>query len=144
MHVVIWTCKGQRYATPSSAIVEVIPVVQSRPIPGSETWLTGLFDYRGLLLPLLDSSRLLDHNGCEIRMSSRIIVIRTGEGETKNPELGGFLVEHVLGAERLEFEESMDESATYPSGIPFLGPVALTNSGTVQLMLPSRLPMARQ
>ena len=61
MHVVIWTSKGSRYATPSSSVIEVVPLVESRPVPESEDWLTGLFNFRGSLLPLVDSSRLLGH-----------------------------------------------------------------------------------
>jgi chemotaxis-related protein WspB len=140
MHVVIWTSKGHRYATPSAAVVEVIPMVQSRPMPGSEPWLTGLFDYRGELLPLLDSSRLLGHDASNVRMSSRILVIRVGDETDESSERVGLIVEHVLGAERLDFEDATAHPPAPAAGIEFLGPVALTPSGTVQLTVPARLP----
>ena len=140
MHVVIWTSKGQRYATPSAAVVEVIPIVQSRPMPGSEPWLTGLFDYRGKLLPLLDSSRLLGHAASDVRMSSRILVIRVGDETDESRERAGLMVEHVLGAERLDFDDETAHPPAPAAGIDFLGPVALTPSGTVQLTVPASLP----
>ena len=144
MHVVIWTSKGQRYATPSEAVVEVTPIVQSRPMPGSEDWLTGLFDYRGNLLPLLDTSRLLGHDASDLRMSSRIIVTRVGAEVDGNGELVGLIVEHVLGSETLDFDGETAPLPAPPSRIDFLGPVALTPSGTVQLTIPARLPTAQK
>lgn len=144
MHVVIWTSHGHRYATPSSALVEVIPIVQSRPIPGSEPWLVGLFDYRGKLLPLVDSSRLIGHDASDVRMSSRILVISVENEKAETPEHVGLLVEHVLGAEPIEFGEEIDRPPVPTSGIEFLGPVALTAAGTVQLTDPTLLKMAIQ
>lgn len=139
MHVVVWISNGQRYAMPSAAIVEVIPVVQSRPMPGSETWLRGLFNYRGELLPLLEWSRLLGEDAGKVRMASRILVVRSdgGSGQSK---LCGLLVEHVLGTERIDAADSGDEESATSSRLDFLGPVVLSPSGPVQLAVPARLP----
>jgi chemotaxis signal transduction protein len=139
MHVVIWTSKSQRYATPSEAIVEVIPVVLSRPMPGGAPWLTGLFDYRGSLLQLFDSSLFLGHAASVIRMSSRILVVRAGEESNDTTRRVGIIVEQVLGAERIDFDDQVACSPAGASGIEFLGPVARTPGGTVQLTAPARL-----
>jgi len=139
MHVVLWTSKGQRYAMPSEAIVEVIPVVHSRPIPGSAVWLIGLFNYRGDLLPLIEWSRLLGDDASEARMGSRIIVVRrSASGQAS--DLCGLLVDHVLGAERLDCEDSTSGKQNRPSQFEFLGPLVLAASGPVQLTVPSLLP----
>src|SRR5688572_6125968 len=100
MHVVIWTLDDQRYAIASAAVVEVIPVVQSRPVTGSEPLLLGLFDYRGELLPLLDSARLLERDAGDYRMSSRILVLQLESPEGDRQRRLGLLVERVLGTER--------------------------------------------
>lgn len=136
MHVVVWTLDDRRYATSSAAVVEVIPVVQSRPIAGSEPWLRGLFDYRGELLPLVDSARLFEREAGDYRMSSRILVLQVDSIEGDGQRRLGLLVERVLGTERLEFAEAAGPSP----GLDFLGPVAMTAAGTVQLMAPARLP----
>ncbi|TWU30825.1 chemotaxis protein CheW [Novipirellula artificiosorum] len=140
MHVVIWTSKGQRYATPSSSIIEVIPVVQSRPVVGSEDWLQGLFDYRGRLLPLVDSSRLLGHTASEIRMASRILVIRPSDDTQDDRHHLGLIVEQVLGSEDVDFDKGEESRSCQLSSIAFLGPVACIGNSTVQLTTPSRLP----
>ena len=124
---------------PSVAIVEVIPVVQSRPVPGSEVWMNGLFNYRGELLPLLDWSRLLGEDAGEMRMAARILVIRR-EGASEPGKLFGLLVEHVLGTERLDCEDGSKGTREVSSEYEFLGPVVLASSGPVQLTVPSLLP----
>lgn len=102
----------------------------------------GVFDYRGALLPLIDSGRLLDYDACDVRMSSRILVVRGCEEATDRPWHCGLLVEHVLGTEQLEFDDETDDSRAHSSGLAFLGPVIHTATGIVQLMVPSRLPKA--
>lgn len=139
MHVVVWISKGQRYAMPSTAIVEVIPVVQARPIAGSEAWLSGLFNYRGDLLPLMVWSLLLGADAGDVSMASRILVVQRG-GSSEDPQLCGLLVEHVLGTEQIECEAGSTRSPAASPQHGFLGPVVLTASGTVQLTVPSRLP----
>ena len=125
---------------PSAAIVEVIPVVQARPVPGSEVWVNGLFNYRGTLLPLLGWSRLLGEEADELRMAARILVIRR-DGTSEPCKLFGLLVEHVLGTERLDCEACGKGAQELPSEFGFLGPVVLAASGPVQLTVPSLLPV---
>ncbi len=140
MYVVVWTSHGQRYATPAAAIVEVIPMVQSRPIPGSHAWLVGLFDYRGELLPLFDAARLIGDQASTIRMSSRILVVASDNQKDHRPSRGGLMVEHVLGSERLDDPVQAAAGHSSSPAVGFLGPVALTPAGTIQLTDPSRLP----
>lgn len=125
---------------PSAAIVEVIPVVQTRPVPGSEVWMNGLFNYRGDLLPLLGWARLLGEEADEVRMAARILVIRR-DGTSEPGKVFGLLVEHVLGTERLDCEAGSKSAQEVSSEFRFLGPVVLTASGPVQLTVPSLLPV---
>ncbi len=119
-------------------------MVYSRPIPGREPWLVGWFDYRGTLLPLFDSSRLLGQDASEIRMSSRILVMQVDEIEAQPPYRLGLVVEHVLGVETLEFDERAAHPKPASPALAFLGAVALTNGGTVQLTIPHRFPVVHQ
>ncbi|MEM9658853.1 MAG: chemotaxis protein CheW [Planctomycetota bacterium] len=143
MHVVIWTSKRQRYATPSSVVVEVVPMVLARPIPGVEPWLTGWFDYRGALLPLIDASQLLGHGASQILMSSRILVVQTEQRKEKPERRLGLIVEHVLGAESVAFDASAFELSPPSATGGFLGPMARVEGGALQLTIPARLPLDR-
>lgn len=144
MHVVIWTSKGQRYATPSSSVVEVVTMVESRHVPNSDDWLVGIFDFRGSLLPLIDSSMLLGRDASVIRMASRILVIRTSVDPDEDGDRVGLVVEQVLGSERLDFGERASCKTTNTSRYDFLGPIAMTPNSTVQLTIPSRIPTGRE
>jgi chemotaxis-related protein WspB len=146
MHVVLWTSADQRYATPTSAIVEVIPVVAVRPLPHTEPWVRGLFNYRGSLLPLLDAAQLLGQGPADIRMFGRILVMDTRE--MPDEQLGaaatlGLIVQQVIGSDDLDLEDASayPEPDPQTSTVSFLGPVALTSGGTVQLIEPSRMPV---
>jgi chemotaxis-related protein WspB len=115
-------------------------MVQSRPVPASQPWMTGVFDFRGQLLPLLDASRLLGNSGTEIRMSSRIIVIRTVEEADESRDRIGLIVEHVLGSESIDFGIDSERCSSSYSSCDFLGPITRTGDSLVQLTHAERLP----
>jgi len=114
-------------------------MVQFRTVSESGDWLAGLFDFRGKLLPLIDSARLLDREPSEIRMATRILVIRTSDQtEAAGDEQVGLIVERVLGSDNVDFDQNA--SCRPSTGIEFLGTVAKTKNVTVQLTIPARLP----
>jgi chemotaxis-related protein WspB len=138
MHAVIWTSAGQRFALPTSAVVEVVPVVQTTPLPHGPSEVKGVFNYRGTLIPLLEAAALLGHAAVELRMAARILVVRTGQVKESDsePQLIGLLVQQVLGSEKLDAAEPSQSARPPASGPGFLGPVVLTAAGTVQLIEP--------
>ncbi|MDH3716891.1 MAG: chemotaxis protein CheW [Planctomycetota bacterium] len=139
MHAVIWTSAGQRFALPTSSIVEVVPVVQTTPLPHGPAEVKGVFNYRGTLIPLLDAAALLRHAAVELRMAARILVVRTGQvkdDSSRAPQMIGLLVQQVLGSENLDAAEPSQSARPTASGPGFLGPVVLTPAGTVQLIEP--------
>ncbi len=140
MHAVIWTSAGQRFALPSAAVVEVVPVVHTTPLVHGPHEVKGVFNYRGTLIRLLDAATLLGHPAEELRRAARILVIRTGADPQQAPtapHMVGLLVPQLLGSEQLAAASSPSPP---PSGSPpFLGPVVLTEAGTVQLIVPTAL-----
>jgi chemotaxis-related protein WspB len=102
----------------------------------------GLFNYRGKLLPLLDAALLLGHTPGDIRMTARILVVRTdGSAKGDDENQAGILVERVLGSEQVDFEDRSGHASVHASEARFLGPVALTPDGTVQLIDSSGIPV---
>ena len=136
MRIVLWTAGGQRFAVPTKQVLEVIPVVEARPVPRAAEWILGLINHRGKLAPLVDMARLLGHEPREPRMSSRILVVCSERSDEAQSRTIGLLVETVYGSETVAFPEQR-------SGTPedFLGPVALTESGTVQWIEIDRIPV---
>lgn len=135
MHVVVWTVSGERYAVETRFIVEIVPVVEPRRLARSPAWLIGLMNYRGALIPVLDLRSLLDQGATEVRRSSRILVVRL-PGETS---LVGLLAEALEAVTRHEFDGPSARPGPGIAEAPFLGPMALTGEGTIQLVLPDEL-----
>lgn len=137
MHVVVWTAGDVRYAIETACIVEVVPVVDVRAIPHCPPWVCGVMNYRGALTPLVDLRRLIDDHATERRRGTRIIVTELGA------DLAGERL--ALLAESLEYVEHCDfaDAEAHPGlTLPdarYLGPIALTTDGALQLVEVHRL-----
>jgi chemotaxis signal transduction protein len=139
MHVVLCSCGGRRYAVSTNHLREVISLVQAMPVPDSPPWLNGLINYHGQLVPLVDTPRLLGSGSWEPRMSSRILVVETEQGEPSSKRWVALLVQSVLDCEDIDFQASSGHASVGSGGMEFLGPVALTDAGTVQLIEAGRV-----
>jgi chemotaxis-related protein WspB len=143
MNVVVWRAAGQKYATPTRQVVEVISLVETRPLRHLPDWVAGLINYRGRLIELFDMSRRLGQAGGEPRMASRIVVVQAGATEPDDDRLLGLLVEEVFGSQDLDFAHRPDPAGLSSDDVAFLGPIAVTGQSTVQLVDPSRLVAPR-
>lgn len=133
---VIWRSGGLLMATDSRSVVEVLPPVRSRPAPGTPDWVRGLFVYRGGLIPLVDTVRLLAAEPAPDRMANRVIVVRVGRGGTAGDWPVGLWVEAVIEIERIEFSAAGGHPGLSTAACRFLGPVAQTRWGLVQEVTP--------
>lgn len=121
---------ADRYALSAREVVEVLPVVALKEIPGVPPTLAGLMDYRGLPVPVVDVSALALGRPAARRVSTRVLVVRYV------PPAGG---ERLLG---LLAEHATEMSARAPGefqpagvGSPatrYLGPVASDPRGLIQ------------
>lgn len=118
----------QLYAIESSAVEEVIPRVVLRPVSGSPPHRPGVFNFRGRIVPVLDVSQLIAGRACAAHLSSRIIMIRTG-----NDGLVGLLAERVTDTV-IKSREAFQEADGAASAQPWLGGVALDERGLIQLL----------
>lgn len=131
---VIWRAAGLLMATSAESVVEVLPPVAWRPAPGAPEWVRGLFSYRANLIPLIDTARLLDAPPEPDRMLNRVIVVRV-DGDWSV----GLWVESVLELERVDFDAPGGHPGFATEAGRFLGPVAQTPWGQVQLVEPRGL-----
>jgi chemotaxis-related protein WspB len=122
----------QRYGLDVSQIVEVVPAVRLRTIPGTPDYVAGVFRYKGSIVPVIDLNQMLSGRPAEKRYSTRVILVRF-------PGTSG--VEHVLGL----MVERADQGLTEPvgdlqsSGIstpdaPYLGKLATLGKETIQFV----------
>ncbi len=109
---------GESYALDARRIVEIVPLVMPKALPGAPRGVAGLFDYRGTSIPLVDLSELATGRPAERRVSTRIVVLRY---PTAGPErLLGLIVQRAQTTIRRaegEFVTSDVDAAHYLGGV---------------------------
>jgi purine-binding chemotaxis protein CheW len=80
-----------RYAVPMADVAEVIPVPRVTRVPGMPSWLAGVVNWRGHVLPLLDLRPVLGEPSSPLPTSSRVVVL------TRDGVEAGLVVELVTG-----------------------------------------------
>ena len=137
MQVVVWAATGGHYAVEMERVVEIIPLVNARPVPQTAPSLRGLINYRGQLIPLLDMALLLGGAAFPARMACRILVTRV---RPPDETLLGLAVEQLIGIERLDFSAAAAHPGLPTAKADYLGPVTWAEKTAVQLVYPERLP----
>jgi chemotaxis-related protein WspB len=121
---------GQRYGLDISQVVEVVPAVRLRRLPGVPDCVAGVLRFRGAHVPVIDLSQLIGGKPAVPRMSTRLVLVRH-PGPTGVGRLLGLLAERVA--------DGLDESAGTPTAtgvaapeVPYLGPLGTSGGRTVQ------------
>jgi chemotaxis-related protein WspB len=143
MQSIIWSVGSERYAIATEHVVEVVPCVSPRPLAHAMPWVKGLMNYRGRLIPLIDGTALLGQESVETRMHSRVLVLRLCEN-AQDGESVGLLVEQVIGVDNIDFDDDAAHPGLRLPDAEYLGPIASTKGGMVQLVAPDRMLSAEQ
>ena len=121
-----------RYAIDADIVVEVVPLVRLKALPGAPAGAAGVMTFRGDAIPVVDLNLIALGTPTAPRLMTRIVVVRYAgaDGDDASAPLG-LLVPEVMHAEH--FEESQFE----PVGLatddaPYLGPVLSTPDGVLQ------------
>lgn len=119
-----------RYALDVAQIAEVLPLVGIRHLPRAPAGVAGLFDCRGMPVPVIDLSQLALGRPAEPRLSTRIVIVHYPDG-TGNTHLLGLIAEKVTETVRHEPSDFVDSGIANTS-TPYLGPVATDRRGLLQ------------
>lgn len=94
MLLLLFKLQDDAYAIDSARVVEVIPFLLTQKIPMTPKYITGMVNYRGGPVPVIDLGLLLNDQACRQQFSTRIILtnINVG-GELK--KIVGLLAENV-------------------------------------------------
>jgi chemotaxis-related protein WspB len=148
MLMLVFRLGADRYALDANEIVEVLPRVPLKTVPGAPLWVAGLFNYRGRTVPVIDLASLALGRPSSHHMSTRTILVHypsTMDDEARGepaarPHVLGVLAEH---ANRTLRRDPADFHATGvgSSSAPYLGPVATDADGLLQwIRVPDLLP----
>jgi len=142
---VILRFAGARYAVDMSTVAEVVPVPSMTRVPGGPPWLSGVVNWRGRVLPVLDLRPLVGAPLSPMPTSSRLVVLAEEDVEV------GVIADMVPGLLDCDPELLEPLPATVSAGIAplvlgvvdFDGPVALLDTHAV-LAMRQQLPSARR
>ena len=82
---------GQRMVVPLDEVTEILTSFSMSRVPGAKSWVLGIANVRGNLLPVMDLAGYLRGERSQVRKLSRVLVV---EHEDIN---AGLLVDEVLG-----------------------------------------------
>jgi len=130
--LLLFSAGGPLYAMESKDVVEVIPRVALRPAVNLPSYVSGLFNYRGVVVPVIDLCFLLHGRPSGQNLSSRIIMV-TGPNSAAKDQYIGLLSEGVTDT------LSRRLSAFHATGLsseskPYLGGMTLDERGMVQIL----------
>jgi len=126
-----------RYAIPAGEVLEIAPQVELETIAMAPDCVCGLFNYRGLHVPVVDLCQLVNNSPCRDSFTSRIILANYPLSDGTQRILG-------LLAERVTETVNIDEDAFTSTGMnmeqaPFLGNAVRCEPGLVQRITVSEL-----
>jgi chemotaxis-related protein WspB len=126
-----------QYAMEASRVIEVVPCLPLRPQPGAPGYVAGIFNYHGVVVPVVDLGTLASGVPCQERLSTRIMLVEHTLKDGAKKTLG-LIAEAVTDA--IEKEPSDFSAAGVATGqAPYLGHLALDDGGMVQRVLPEHL-----
>jgi chemotaxis-related protein WspB len=119
-----------RYALQAAQVVEVLPLVNSKHVPRAPVGVTGVFDYHGTPVPLIDLTELALGKPSRKWMSTRIILVNYRD-KSGRVHLLGFLAEHATETMHRSEEEFADLGIAVADA-PYLGSVLTDAAGIIQ------------
>jgi chemotaxis-related protein WspB len=119
-----------RYAIEAAQIVEILPLITLKTLPGASPEIAGVIDHRGGPVPVIDLSVLALGRPAALRLSTRIIIVhyRARDGATHRL---GLVAEHATETMRRETSDFVASGVSNPA-TPWLGPVASDPRGLIQ------------
>jgi chemotaxis-related protein WspB len=119
-----------RYALDVRQVAEVLPLVEVTQIPRAPQPISGLFAYRGALVPVIDLSQLTLGRPAARRLSTRIVLVHYPL-ESGRTHLLGLIAEKATQTARHDVSDFSASGVTNP-GASYLGPVVTDAHGLLQ------------
>jgi len=127
----------ERYALQANRVVEVLPLLELRPLPQAPKGVAGIFNYHGRPVPAVDLCALTLGQPASERFSTRIILVNYPDDRGTN-HLLGLIAERATEMLRKDVGEFLD-SGVKLSEAPYLGPILMDNKSPVQWIYEQRL-----
>lgn len=94
MLLLLFKLRDEAYVIDSARVVEVIPFLHTQKIPMTPKFITGMTNYHGNPVPVIDLGLLLNDQPCRQQLSTRIILTSIALG-SQFKKIIGLLAEDV-------------------------------------------------
>ena len=111
------------YVLPVDRVVEVLMPAEALPVPGIKSWVIGLANLRGTLMPIIDLKRYLTTIPTQITGRSRLMVVNQPGGQV------ALLVDEVFGQRHFQPEDNCDTDLPEDSGFARYSSTAFGQEG---------------
>ena len=78
VELVVFSLAGERYAVDTAHVQDVVPLPEITPLPCTPSFVLGVVNHRGRILPVLDFRRLFDLSGEGIPEGARLVAAEVG------------------------------------------------------------------
>jgi chemotaxis-related protein WspB len=119
-----------RYALEASRVVEIVPLLELKPLAQAPKGVAGIFDYRGRPVPAVDLSELVLGRPARQFLSTRIIIVNYLDESGANQFLG-LIAERATAMLRKDARDFVDPGLK-PDFSPPLGPILMDSNGPIQ------------
>jgi twitching motility protein PilI len=99
---------GRRLVTAFDEVVEIMRLPQITHVPGTQTWMLGVANVRGTLLPVVDLKQFLEGERTVMHEGQRVLVVRQAGGNV------AVLIDQLFG--QRSFNDSQKSDLTSQSG----------------------------
>ena len=130
MLLLLFQLGQDRYALEAGLVVEVLPLVALKGLPGAPRGVAGLVDYRGTPVPVLDLSALALGVAAASRVSTRLLIVRYCAAQG-GERLLGLVVERATEMLKCAAEDFYNPGVE-TSGAPYLREVVRDRQGLIQ------------
>jgi chemotaxis-related protein WspB len=137
MLFILFQIGRDRYALSASRIIEVLPLINLKRVPGAPVGVAGVLNYHGTPVPVIDLNEMTLGQPAAQRLSTRIIIVRYPL-EAQNPHPLGLIAEHATNMIR-RFTHDFVETGVDSEHAPYLGRVANDAGGLIQWVEVERL-----
>ncbi|MFZ9737281.1 MAG: chemotaxis protein CheW [Prochlorotrichaceae cyanobacterium] len=136
MLLLIFQVRSRWYALEASQVVEVIPRVHLREVPNAPPFVSGLLNYRGIIIPVIDLGTFLEGKGATPYLSTRIMIIQYQVQQKSQPntvQYLGLIAEQVTETLERSLSDIIDPTLPTQKG-HYLGGMLLDDRGMIQYL----------
>jgi len=138
MLVLLFHLGETMYTMKCDRVREVAPIVKLKEVPHAPDYVAGLFNYRGVIVPVIDLRMLIQGEPCEMRMSTRVILVDYVK-EDNTPYILGLMAERVTETARRE-ESDFVAPGLQMQEAPYLGSLMMEEKEMIQYVDLDLLP----